>query len=54
MQLLLMLMPLQLNASRSVASPEGSLQAGSAAEWSALIDRAIAVAQAELVAATQA
>ena len=43
-----------VNASRSVASPEGSLQAGSAAEWSALIDRAIAVAQAELVAATRA
>lgn len=43
-----------VNASRSVASPEGSLQAGSTAEWSALIDRAIATAQAELVAATRA
>ena len=41
-----------VNASRSVASPEGSLQAGSADEWSALIDRAITLAQAELVAAT--
>jgi orotidine-5'-phosphate decarboxylase len=43
-----------VNASRSVASPEGSLQAGSADEWSALIDRAITLAQAELVAATHA
>jgi len=42
-----------VNASRSVASPEGSLQASSSAAWGALIDRAIAVAQAELVAATK-
>lgn len=43
-----------VNASRSVASPDGSLHAGSSAEWSALIDRAIAGAQADLVAATHA
>jgi orotidine-5'-phosphate decarboxylase len=43
-----------VNASRSVASPEGSLGASSAAEWAGLVDSAIAAAQAELVAATRA
>ncbi len=40
-----------VNASRSVASPEGTLQAGTAAQWEALIDQAISAAQADLVAA---
>lgn len=43
-----------VNASRSVASPEGSLAAASVSEWSALIDRAIGAAQSELTAATRA
>ncbi len=43
-----------VSASRSVASPRGALEAASAAEWDALIDRAVAAAQAELVAAAHA
>jgi orotidine-5'-phosphate decarboxylase len=43
-----------VNASRSVASPEGSLTAGSVSQWEALIDQAISTAQAELVAAVAA
>lgn len=42
-----------VNASRSVASPQGAHGAGSAAEWSNLIDKAINAAQAELLAATK-
>lgn len=41
-----------VNASRSVASPEGALHAATTAEWSALVDGAIAAAQTELLAAT--
>ena len=42
-----------VNASRSVASPAGSLEASSAAEWDAAIDRALGAAQAELLDATR-
>ena len=42
-----------VNASRSVASPAGSLEVGSATEWDGAIDRALGVAQAELLAATR-
>jgi orotidine-5'-phosphate decarboxylase len=42
-----------VNASRSAASPKGALEAASAAEWDALIDRAIGDAQGELVAAAR-
>jgi len=42
-----------VNASRSVASPKGALEASSASAWSGLVDSAIAAAQAELVAATK-
>jgi orotidine-5'-phosphate decarboxylase len=40
-----------VSASRSVASPAGSMQAESVAEWEALIDRAILSSQEELRAA---
>lgn len=43
-----------VNASRSVASPPGSLEAASAASWAALVDAAIEGAQSELLAATKA
>lgn len=43
-----------VNASRSVASPEGSLTAATVAGWESLIDRAISAAQAELAAAVSA
>lgn len=43
-----------VNASRSVASPEGALGAVTSSDWSALIDRAIAAAQLELGAAVRA
>lgn len=43
-----------VNASRSVASPAGSMEAASASAWDAVIDSALAAAQAELIAATQA
>ncbi len=42
-----------VNASRSVASPAGSLEADAAADWESLIDRAITAAQTELVDATR-
>ena len=42
-----------VNASRSVASPKGALEASSASAWGGLVDSAIAAAQAELVAATK-
>ena len=42
-----------VNASRSVASPAGSLEARSGVEWEALVDRAMTTAQVELVAATR-
>jgi orotidine-5'-phosphate decarboxylase len=41
-----------VSASRSAASPAGSLEAKTAAEWEALIDRAILSSQEELRAAT--
>jgi orotidine-5'-phosphate decarboxylase len=42
-----------VSASRSAASPAGALEATTAAEWEALIDRAIDAAQAELRAAAK-
>ncbi len=42
-----------VNASRSVASPAGSLEASSAAEWNSAIDRALASAQSELLEAVR-
>lgn len=42
-----------VNASRSVATPESARGAGSAKVWEAVIDRAIAAAQEELVAAAR-
>jgi orotidine-5'-phosphate decarboxylase len=42
-----------VSASRSAASPAGSMEATSAAEWEALIDRAILAAQVELRAAAE-
>jgi orotidine-5'-phosphate decarboxylase len=43
-----------VSASRSAASPEGAINAGDAKAWDAVIDRAIAAAQAELVGAAAA
>lgn len=42
-----------VNASRSVASPAGSLEASSVAEWNGAIDRALATAQTELLEAVR-
>lgn len=42
-----------VNASRSVASPAGSLEAATAAGWETLIDAAVAAAQADLLTATR-
>jgi hypothetical protein len=42
-----------VNASRAVASPEGSVGADTVAGWESLIDGAISRAQAELVAAVK-
>ncbi len=41
-----------VNASRSVASPAGSLEAATSGEWEKRIDDALAAAQADLLAAT--
>ncbi len=43
-----------VNASRSAASPAGSMEAGTAAAWETAIDKAIAAAQGELNAAVGA
>jgi orotidine-5'-phosphate decarboxylase len=42
-----------VNASRSVASPAGSLEVVTAARWETLIDAALAAAQADLLTATR-
>jgi orotidine-5'-phosphate decarboxylase len=42
-----------VNASRSVASPAGSLEAATVAGWETLIDAAVAAAQADLLTATR-
>ena len=42
-----------VNASRSVASPAGSLEVVTAARWETLIDEALAAAQADLLTATR-
>jgi len=42
-----------VNASRSVASPSGAMDAATGKEWETSVDQALAAAQADLLAATQ-
>jgi orotidine-5'-phosphate decarboxylase len=42
-----------VNASRSVASPSGAMEAATSQEWETRVDQALAAAQADLLAATQ-